>query len=318
MSERLPAGDTLNEAFQFGLKRWTTVFRYGWATVVLSGLLIAAFVLLAVDTAVFNDQYAMESVEEIGDVLNFSLGATVLIAGLIYLLISLLFCGVVASVYRLAALGEDRPGIVQLRLDGPAVRVFLSYVIITALSGLIWLAASIVSMAVGGLGPGGLLKECIAFFQSIMSAEAGGGSEMEVFNAMASMLQAFFLPGMIALIPLLYVNVKLIPFPPGSAAENRLLLFGSFSMTFGHAWSIFGIYVLYVIFLIVLTLIFEMAAAIMQAIATIMTTMGGAAALGGVIFIGILFAASIFFNVYIFAVQTALRAIVYRRLTGGA
>ncbi len=318
MSERLPAGDTLNEAFQFGLKRWWTVFRYGWATVAVSILLIAAFLLLAVNTAVFNEQYAIESVEEISDVLRFSVGVTVVMAVLIYLLISLLFCGVVASVYRLAALGEDRPGFCQLRLDGPAVRVFLSYLIITVLSGLIWCAAAMVSMALGGSGPGDLFREFKDFFQAVMNADSGAAWDMEAFYAVMSMMRSFLLVGLIALIPMLYVNIKLIPFPPGSAAENRLLLFGSFSMTFGHAWSIFGIYILFFIFVIVLSLIFEIAAAIVQAIATVMATMGGAAALGSLIFFAILFAASVFFNVYIFAVQTSLRAIVYRRLTSGA
>ena len=36
MSERLPVGEVLNEAFQFGLKRWTSVLKYGWLPALLA------------------------------------------------------------------------------------------------------------------------------------------------------------------------------------------------------------------------------------------------------------------------------------------
>lgn len=318
MSERLWIGDTLNEAFQFGLKRWGTVFRYSWATLVVAIIVFGAFAAVMINPGVFDGHKAAEDISQFQDILRMPVPIAIAVGVVAYAFIALLFCGVIASVFRLAALGEDRPGLIHLRIDGPAIRVFLSFLIIAALNGVIWVAALAASFAINGQDPGSLLSVGDRLFRLALSADAGETSDAEAFSALLAMIRPFALAGLIALIPLLYLNIKLIPFPAGSAAENRLLLFGSFSMTTGHFWSILGAYVLFIVFAIALSIVFELAMVVLRLIVGILAAMGVGAALVGVVFAGVGIAASVFFNVYLFGVQVALRAIVYRRLATGA
>ena len=46
MSAKLPVGDTINEAFQFGLHRWGAVLRFGWAPVVVSMVVMLVFAVV--------------------------------------------------------------------------------------------------------------------------------------------------------------------------------------------------------------------------------------------------------------------------------
>ena len=124
------------------------------------------------------------------------------------------------------------------------------------------------------------------------------------------------LSGFFAAPVLIYVNIKLVPFPPGSASENRLLLFGAFRMTAGHFWSILGLYILFILAMIVLGIVYTLAMSFIE----LMASLGGAGALTiiGAIFTVVAFAAAIAYQVFVIGVQLSLQAIVYRRLKTGA
>ncbi|NOX95769.1 MAG: hypothetical protein GXP04_11955, partial [Alphaproteobacteria bacterium] len=138
MSQKLPVGDVLNEAVQFGLHRWSTVLRFALGPILVSMLLfvVVAAVLLEPSSFVANSDDA--TLESMKDGLRFPMSITVLIGGLAYLFVIFLLCGVMASMYRLVALGEDRRGFFQLRMDGPAKRVFFAYLILMLLNFAIW------------------------------------------------------------------------------------------------------------------------------------------------------------------------------------
>ena len=109
MSGRVPAGEILNEAFQFGFYRWLTVFRFA---------------------------------NSFSDILNVSPFTAVVLGVIAAIILMVAFAGMFASVYRLVALGEDRPGFMQLRFDGPAQRVFMAQLILNAINYVIMIAAS--------------------------------------------------------------------------------------------------------------------------------------------------------------------------------
>lgn len=318
MSEKLPVGETLNEAFQFGLKRWGTVIRYGWAAFVIAILAFAAYAMIVVGATVFTAANNGADIKSFQDLVQIPVVAAIGLAVILYVFVAVLFCGVVASLYRLVVLGEDSPGIFHLRLDGPALRVFFSFLIIGIINAVIWCAALAISFAINGQEFADLGSQLVRFFQLAVEAETGEVSDAEVLSVVGAIFRSFALAVLIAFIPLIYLNIKLIPFPPGSAAENRLLLFGSFGMTTGHFWSIFGIYILFIIFVIILSVIFQIVLAILQALAALGANMGGAAAIVGAVVGLIVLAAGLFFNIFLFGAQTALRAIIYRRLATGA
>lgn len=318
MSEKLPVGETLNEAFQFGLKRWGTVIRYGWATFAVAIAAFTAYAVAVIGPGVFKAAASGEEINSMRDIFQMPIPTVIGLGVVVYAVVSLLFCGVIASLYRLVALGEDRPGIFHLRVDGPAVRVFASFFIIAVFNALIWAAALGISFAINGQDFGSFWRECVRLFELAAASETGEVSNAEVLSAFSTIFQSFMLGGLIALVPLLYLNIKLIPFPPGTAAENRLLLFGSFGLTMGHFWSILGAYILFIIFVMILTIIFQIALAVLQAIGGLATGMGGALAIVGAVLGVVVFLASLFFNIFLFGVQVSLRAIIYRRLATGA
>lgn len=318
MSEKLPVGETLNEAFQFGLKRWGTVIRYGWATFAVAIAAFTVYAVAVIGPGVFKAAAGGEEINSMKDIFQMPIPTVIGLGVVVYAVVALLFCGVIASLYRLVALGEDRPGIFHLRVDGPAVRVFLSFFIIAVLNALIWAAALGISFAINGQDFGSFWRQCVRFIELAAASETGEVSNTEVLSAFSAIFQSFMLGGLIALVPLLYLNIKLIPFPPGTAAENRLLLFGSFGLTMGHFWSILGAYVLFIIFVMILTIIFQIALAVLQAIGGLATDMGGALAIVGAVLGVVVFLASLFFNIFLFGVQVALRAVIYRRLATGA
>jgi len=84
-------------------------------------------------------------------------------------------------------------------------------------------------------------------------------------------------------------------------------------MTFGHAWSIFGVYVLFFIAMVVMSILYTLTMSFFE----VMASLGGAVALVGVIFALVQMAAVLFYQVFVMGVQMALQAIIYRRLKTG-
>ena len=82
-----------------------------------------------------------------------------------YIFVILLFSGVLASIYRLAALGEDRPGVFQLRLDGTAKRVFFALVILVFINVVISFVSVAAGLAITGTSTTDFLAVFGQFFE---------------------------------------------------------------------------------------------------------------------------------------------------------
>ena len=318
MSQKLPVGEVMNEAVQFGLHRWATVLRFAWAPGLFGVLLFILYFAALFSPSFFTSMNEATSFGDLKEGMRLSVPTAIAGAVLVYLFIILLFCGVAASIFRLVALGEERRGIVQLRLDGPAVRVFVSYFIIMIISGAVWLVAITGAMAMNGESWSSLAEGFKTFMTLVQTAEENSADEMAAIAALMAPLKIFGLAFLLAAIPLIYMSVKLAPFPSGSAAENRLLLFGSLSMTAGHAWSIFGVFLLYIGFVMVLSIVYSLADAVLQGLAALLVSFGSVFALVAMVMYFALAAVAIFFQLFMMAIQYAVPAIIYRRLKTGA
>ena len=224
-----------------------------------------------------------------------------------------------ASVYRLVALGEEREGIIQLRVNGPATRVFFALIILTVINYGIWFVAFVIAAAMSGATPGAVLSAAAQSFVKIMAAaEADTTIAPEQLVVLAEPFGVFVLATVLAVVPLVYLSIKLVPFPAGSAAEDRLLLFGAFRMTAGHFWSILGAYFLLMLLLMVLGVVFGLGMEVLDLLAGL--NAGGSTGLTLVATAAFIvqLALTIVYQAFVYGVQFALQAIVYRRLTTGA
>lgn len=319
MSAKLPVGPTINEAFQFGLNRWITAVRFGWLPVVVISILFVAFFATAFKTEAF---LALESggaePQGLKDIVRAPLPVFFAGTAVLYVVTVLLISGVIASLFRLVALGEERPGLFHLRVDGPAMRVFLAYLILGVLSFVVMGLAMCIGGLLAGQSPAQGLQAIGHLFAFAMNAQPGQQPPANMLESLSVALKPVMLGGLIGAVPLIYLNVKLTPFPAGSAAENRLLLFGAFRMTFGHFWSIFGVYVLFFLAAVIMGIIFQLVGAIVSLIAEFGAAQGGALAFVGAILALAVSVAALWFQFFMMAVQYAIPAIVYRRLKTGA
>ena len=319
MSQRLPTGDILNEAFQFAYRRWPTLFQFAWLPILLGALLVigAGYAVFDAEKLQAPQGSPAQGFPNLREILRVS----PVMAGLIWIVLVLgmlfLYSGMFASVYRLAALGEERSGIIQLRFDGPAQRVFWGQLIMTLINYGILMVAGVAALAATGQTLGSVLAALVEFIAIAGAASVEGAPQPgpEAMQHLAEPLSAIFLACMFALAPLIYVNVKLTPFLPGSASENRLLLFGAWRMTSGQFWSILFLLVMFYIAMIVIFMVYSLGIGFIET----MARLGGAGTLSliGGLFGIIGFVVRFVFQIYVMGVQTALPAIVYRRLTTG-
>ncbi len=317
MSDKLQIGDTLNEAFMFGLKRWGAILRFSWVPILITGFVIGMTIVSIFDTSLFTADAEDVEITSLQEAMRMPVSTAIVFSLAVYAFVALMFSGVMASIFRLVALGEDRPGIFHLRLDGPAVRVFISYVIMFILNGMVWGAALAAALAMNGQSFGEVMGGLFQFFQYAAEAEEGQPPDPEMMNALMEPMKGFFLATMFAFIPLIYLNIKLAPFPAGTAAENRLILIRSFALTSGHFWSIFGAYFLLILMLIAVSIIFQIVLALVQGITVLLGALGGPLVVVGALFGIVIFLSSLFFNLFVAGVQLSFRAIIYRRLATG-
>lgn len=315
MSGRVPAGEILNEAFQFGFYRWLTVFRFAWAPLAFTAVLMWALINAIFDKEALAGIEKAADLERFSDIMNVSPVAAIVMGIGAAIVTMIAFAGMFASVYRLVALGEDRPGFLQIRFDGPAQRVFMAQIILNAVNYVIGIAAVLIGLTFAGASLGDLVISSREFFALVHQTAQDPSfqpSEAQI-QSMAGPLRGIMLGGLIAAPALIFVNVKLSPFLAGSAAENRLLLFGAFRLTAGYFWAIFGVIFMFILALFAVGLAFSL---VMSFVET-MSNLGGSLAFIGALFGVISFAATVFYQVFIIGVQLSLQAIIYRRLKTG-
>lgn len=309
MSYPLPSGEVLNEAFQFGLRRWGTVLRFAWLPAALIIAILVGY-----------DSLAFRSVEGGAEMLPlripafaaFLLGVAAIAACLF------LYAGFMASIFRLVALGEERDGFVHLRVDGPTYRVFWAVLIINMLSVVMLGVSFLFSLIATGQAPGAVFGALSEFFALAASASASGETvSPDALERLAEPMSVVFLSILGALIPLIYFNVRLAPFAAGSAVENRLVLFGAFQLTAGRFWAVLGVLFLVVICLFALSIIISLGAEIFEMLGAALNELGGVASLGGSMLLLTAFTLVFLYQIFSAAVQLSAHAVIYRRLKTG-
>lgn len=318
MSKSIPIAEVLNESFQFGLQRWGTVIRLAWAPTVIILLLVGGFFGLVINFEMFTEGGEIETLQNFNDYLRMPAPAAIGLGVVLYVIMALLYCGVMASIFRLVALGEDQPGIINVRLDGPAWRVFWASIILSLVSTLIWLIAFGIALPMTGKSFGAYFSDLGAFFSAIMVAAQTGSEEAAAAQVTAffGYWKAFVYAFLIAIVPLIYLNVRLAPFVAGSAAENRLILFGSLQLTQGRFWPILGAWILLTLMIFVISIVFELVSSIFEILMGLGGIGGAFAIITGVVAI-IYIALAIFYYAVIYGAQLAFHAVIYRRLKTG-
>ncbi len=316
---KVPVGATVNEAFNFGLKRLGAVFRAFFLPTLL-GMLILCVVAFGLVDYQKAQETTPRTLDDLASVLRIPLPAFFAAIFVASLPMMVFFAGGAATIFRLVALGENRRGWFQLRLDGPAWRVFFAYLIQMLISYAVFAVAGVVAWAVTKLNP---LDGVKAYFEFLMAAMAqaaqnpGAPPSQEAVQALMSRMGGLGMTFLISFIPSLYLGVKLAPFPAASAAEDRLALFKTFRMTFGAWWSMFFCWVLFFIAFILLALVVGLGEGVFQLVSQFLVNQGGAmAAIGGIVAL-LLGVFRILFQLFAAGAQLSLPAIMYRHIEKG-
>lgn len=316
MAARVSVGATVNEAFNFGLKRMGAVFKAFFLPILIGMLILGAVAMSLVDVTKAQGMHP-HSLDDVASLLRVPLPVAVGAFFLGMLPMMVLVSGGSATIYRLVALGEERKGFLQLRLDGPAWRVFFAVLIQTLINYGVFIVAGLIAWAVTKQNPLDGLK---AYFDFVMSVAAQGPSAQpspEEIQAMIPKLGGLAYTGLIAVIPSLYLGVKLAPFPAASAAENRLALFKTFRMTFGAWWSMLWCWLLFIVAFLLVGIVVGLGESVLTLVQKFLETQGGAMAVFGVVIAIALAAFRIVFQLFTLGVQLALPASMYRRIERG-
>ncbi|MEM6414725.1 MAG: hypothetical protein AAF720_08725 [Pseudomonadota bacterium] len=317
MSARLPIGDVANEAVQFGIAHWITVLRFAWLPYLIGGMIVAASLFLTFDLTAFSSTAVNSmTIDEFMEAARYPLPILAIVFLIVGLVFTFLTAGIFSNIADFVVIGDKRGGFVHLRTDGPTQRVFHSYVISGLISLLIVSLAAVVALLITGKD----LQPIIVAFKELAaySAQATPGQQppQDIIDASLEVGGFFGLLVLLSSIPLFYTSIKLTPFSAGSAIENRLILFKSFSMTTGHFWSIVLSIILILLFLIVVQMIYSLADIVLNGAATYFSSQQGTALLA-VVFTVISAIAAVVVQVFSMTVQAALQCIIYRRLETG-
>ncbi|MEO1251744.1 MAG: hypothetical protein AAFW81_05290 [Pseudomonadota bacterium] len=318
MASGFAIGEALNETFNFAVSRWGSVLRYGWAPLLAASAVLVLMLYAIVDIG------ALEEMEKDPQVIVNAasfLRAPVPVAILAFLatgaFITFIMAGFLASVYRLAALGEDAPGFIHLRFDGPALRVFFANIIQTAINYSVYLVALLIASLATGVSIGSAFGAIMEFVRIVSeAAQADQAVDPAAIGASVEPIGLFFVAGLFAALPAIYLNVRLAPFVSGSAAENRLILAGAFRLTAGRFWPLFGYFLLLALALLVLTFVFQIAMAIFETLTALPA--GGVFSIISAIASLIAFALGLGYQIFTFSLQLGGQGIIYRRLKTGA
>lgn len=317
MAEKFAVGEALNETFQFAMHRWGSVLRFGWAPMVLAVVISFGLVWTILDIDAL--KAAEDNPEVLFDVdswLKVSVSAAISFAIAGSIAISFILAGFMASVYRLVALGEERPGFIHLRFDGPAQRVFVANLILSLINFGLYAAAFLVASVTTGVSPGDAFGAVGEFLRIVSeAAEAGGQVDESAFGDSLAPVGLFFVAFLYAALPMIYLNIRLAPFLSGSAAENRLLLLGAFRLTAGNFWNLFFFYFLLMIVMMVIVFAFQLIVGILDALSALPSN--GVFALIGYIAGALGFIATVAYQVFVYAIQFGAQGVIYRRLKNG-
>lgn len=323
MSDKVRIGGVLNEAVMFGAHHWLTYVRFAWAPFVLIALLSIGLTALLIDfgaIAAAGEATGQLQAFSFDTLFRLPVPVTIVAFAALGLVIAFLMAGPVASIARLVILGEKNPGLVHVRMDGPARRVFIAMVISGLINIVIWAVAVAIVQFFFDQNPFSGFGTLIELMKTSGVAGANGTApslspeQLDEFkNVMAAWGGVFFL----TIIPSIYVGLKLVPFVPGSAAENRLILMKSLRMTRGHFWSIFGAYVLFVVFLGIAGIVLGLSLEIINVLLGFLANQGTALAVVGIILVVIVNLIEFVFNLFSATAQLALSAIIYRRIETG-
>ncbi|MEO0399775.1 MAG: hypothetical protein AAF224_10205 [Pseudomonadota bacterium] len=318
MSARFPIGAAANEAVQFGLVHWRTVLRYAWAPFLVGGLLLAVFMNFAIDAGAL-EEGALEAMSLSDLVALVRLPIPVLAFGAIVVITLILYltAGIQASVFEFVVTGKNRPGLFHLRTDGPTTRTFFAVLILSFMSFGIAVVALLIAQFITGETPGAVMRAAGAISDWVGSARPGQAPPAEIQEASKRVGGFVFTALLIGFAPYVYLSLRLSPLPAGSAVENRLIPLKAFAMTRGYVLPIVGAAGLLFFFIFILNMIFGLATGILDLASTYFLGLGGGAAFMGVLLSLIVAVATIFFQVFVMAVQGAFQGIIYRRLETG-
>jgi len=317
MSDKMTVGQIVNESARFARYRWSSVLRFALLPGLISALLFGAFTFAFLDSQALKSIQSGEAVFQFDSLFKVSIPIFILGGIILYAIVTFLFAGVYASIFRLVALGEERPGIFQLRIDGVAKRVFIAILVHSVIIFAVWVIAILIGGILTGQAPFGFWSSLAQLFGEAAAAEQNYQPSAELMQQMEATMAPLGSGILIAFIPLIYLSIKLFIFPAASAIENRLALFASVRLTFGHFWTMFGSIILMGVFTIIASLIYGIAAGILELIAQFFTSQGAALALAGGVIAMIALVAEIAFNILVYSVWLSMPAIMYRRLTTG-
>ena len=319
MSHPIAVGDTLTEAFQFGLKRWGSVLRFCWLPGLLSVVIFAVVLAIIVDVEYLWTVREAGAEEESGEFFRTSAPIAFLLILLAIPAVTFLYSGAATSIFRLVSLGEERPGIFQLRTDATTVRTFWAFIILNLINFGIFLCVFFIVLMMIGVNVGSVFETLFALF-NVASENANGDALSDPFFTASSIeiLTALLSTLIISLLLIVYPNVRLAPFVAGSAVESRVLLVGALSLTRSRFWSIFSVMLIMVVALMLMSTIVELASGIIEMIAMSLQNFGGAIGIfGGLLLVG-LGVVGIIVQTFYLGVQLGLQGIIYRRLKTGA
>lgn len=315
MSRYFPVGEAVNEAADFARHRWGAIIRFGWLPAVISIVILGVFVAGAIDIKAIQGAAAEGKSVVPLDALRLPFWQFAIASLVVYALAFFFWAGALASVLRLVALGEDRPGLFHLRMDGAAARVYLACLFTAGVGAAVSLAVFAAVGLLTGVNPLGAFE---AIMRAALAVSGDAGAPPEGAVALNEAFGFFLLGSLAAAMPSIYLAVKFAPFAAAAACEDRLDFGAAYALTRGAFSPVLGALALMTVFIVIATVIFQLSTGVLDVVASGIGNRGGAAAaIGGALKL-VIALATFLFNAFVYSAQFALSAIVYRRLKTGA